>query len=73
MTIHERIEHAEKMKNGTFRNDSLGGFTYWAGYLDALKDCAEDYHNLEQSRDYWEAKAKKAQRNLRIMRRSNFE
>ena len=73
MTIKERIEHAEKRKNEAFNKESLCDMNYWIGYLNALKACAEEYHNLEQSRDYWKAKAEKAQKNLRIMRRSNNE
>lgn len=73
MTIQERIKYAEKRKDEAFSNCGLSELTYWTGYLDAVKACAEEYHNLEQSRDYWKAKAEKAQKNLRIKRRSNNE
>ena len=73
MTIQERIEHAKKRKNEAFSKESLCDMNYWIGYLNALKACSEEYHNLEQSRDYWKAKAGKAQKNLRIMRKSNNE
>ena len=31
----------------------------------------EKLNNLEQSRDYWKAKAEKAQKNLRMLRKNN--
>ena len=73
MTLQERIKHAEKRKNEAFSKERLCDMNYWIGYLNALKACAEDLNNLEQSRDYWKTKAEKAQKNLRIMRRSNNE
>lgn len=36
-------------------------------------DVSEQIHNLEQSRDYWKAKAEKAQRNLRMVKKVRGE
>lgn len=37
MTLAERIEHAEKMRDEVLSNGTLKDLTYWNGYLNALR------------------------------------
>ena len=73
MTIDERIKYAEKGKGIAFSKGSLSDITYWTGYLDAVKTMAEDMHNLEQSRDYWKAKAEKFGEKIHKIRKGTKE
>ena len=73
MTIEERIEHAQKRKEEAFSKDSLCDMNYWIGYLNALEACFEGIHNMEQSRDYWKAKAVKLGKKLHKIRKGSKE
>ena len=73
MTIDERIKYAEQRKKTAFEKGGLSDLVYWSGYLDAVKAMAEDMHNLEQSRDYWRAKAEKFGKKLHNMRKGTKE
>lgn len=37
MTLAERIEHAERMRDEVLSNGTLRDLTYWNGYLNALR------------------------------------
>lgn len=73
MTIEERIKHAEEKKAAANSKNSLGDVSYWVGYIDAVTAVAEDIHNMEQSRDYWKAKAEKLGKKLHKMRKGSKE
>ena len=50
MTLAERIEHAEKMRDEVLSNGTLKDLAYWNGYLNALRTVELDLKVNDKSK-----------------------